>query len=188
MPATPARSSSRVLAGKSPAPTTVRSAESSSGGGYITDSGAAALRAYKYSGVDKSLTYKYVLSPFAQWCVDKFTPVTVAPNAITFGGLLAMVAACLVMFYYAPTLGEAVNPENGEETHAVPRWVFFLNGFAMIFYQTLDNMDGKQARRTGSSSPLGMLFDHGCDAINSPMGSMNWAIAISVSQIGRAHV
>jgi ethanolaminephosphotransferase len=28
----------------------------------------------------------------------------------------------------------------------------------------LDEMDGKQARRTGNSSPLGMLFDHGVDA------------------------
>lgn len=27
----------------------------------------------------------------------------------------------------------------------------------------LDEMDGKQARRTGNSSPLGLLFDHGCD-------------------------
>lgn len=27
--------------------------------------------------------------------------------------------------------------------------------------QTLDAIDGKQARRTGSSSPLGELFDHG---------------------------
>lgn len=24
-------------------------------------------------------------------------------------------------------------------------------------------MDGKQARKTGNSSPLGLLFDHGCD-------------------------
>ena len=28
----------------------------------------------------------------------------------------------------------------------------------------MDNSDGKQARRTGSSSPVGMLFDHFCDA------------------------
>lgn len=28
----------------------------------------------------------------------------------------------------------------------------------------MDNIDGKQARKTGNSSPLGMLFDHGCDA------------------------
>lgn len=33
---------------------------------------------------------------------------------------------------------------------------------AMIFtYQTMDNLDGKQARRTGSSSALGEVFDHG---------------------------
>lgn len=30
----------------------------------------------------------------------------------------------------------------------------------------LDNMDGKQARKTGNSSTLGSLFDHGCDATN----------------------
>ena len=27
-------------------------------------------------------------------------------------------------------------------------------------------MDGKQARKTGNSSPLGLLFDHGCDAFS----------------------
>lgn len=30
-----------------------------------------------------------------------------------------------------------------------------------------DNMDGKQARRTNTSSPLGLLFDHGCDAMTT---------------------
>jgi ethanolaminephosphotransferase len=28
-------------------------------------------------------------------------------------------------------------------------------------------MDGKQARRTKTSSPLGMMFDHGCDALTT---------------------
>lgn len=27
-------------------------------------------------------------------------------------------------------------------------------------YSTMDNVDGKQARRTGSSSPLGELFEY----------------------------
>ena len=31
-------------------------------------------------------------------------------------------------------------------------------------YHICDNTDGKQAVRTKSSSPLGMLFDHGVDA------------------------
>ncbi|KAK3015985.1 hypothetical protein RJ639_006681 [Escallonia herrerae] len=30
---------------------------------------------------------------------------------------------------------------------------------------TFDVVDRKQARRTNSSSPLGELFDHGCDAL-----------------------
>jgi ethanolaminephosphotransferase len=37
-----------------------------------------------------------------------------------------------------------------------------------FIYQTLDNIDGKQARRTGSSTPLGMMMDHGCDALGLP--------------------
>ena len=36
-------------------------------------------------------------------------------------------------------------------------------------------------RRTGSSSPLGMIFDHGCDALNSPIGSVNWCVAMGVT-------
>ena len=44
-------------------------------------------------------------------------------------------------------------------------WVLIINGFCTWAYYTLDCMDGKQARRTGTSSPLGQLFDHGCDCV-----------------------
>jgi phosphatidylglycerophosphate synthase len=50
-------------------------------------------------------------------------------------------------------------------TGSPPPWAFYLAAVLMFFYQTLDAIDGKQARRTGSNSPLGQLFDHGCDAI-----------------------
>lgn len=33
----------------------------------------------------------------------------------------------------------------------------------------LDEMDGKQARKTGNSSPLGLLFDHGCDSFTTAL-------------------
>lgn len=39
-------------------------------------------------------------------------------------------------------------------------------------YQTMDNADGKQARRTGTSSGLGELFDHGIDSLNCTLGSL----------------
>jgi len=62
----------------------------------------------------------------------------------------------------------------------LPSWIFILNGCAMLLYQTLDNMDGKQSRKTQTSSPLGLLFDHGCDAVNSMFGSANWIIAMGL--------
>lgn len=46
----------------------------------------------------------------------------------------------------------------------IDSWFVVWCGFSYLIYTTLDNIDGKQARRTGSGSPLGMLFDHGLDA------------------------
>ena len=37
----------------------------------------------------------------------------------------------------------------------------------VFYYSTMDNLDGKQARRTGAGSPMGMLFDHTCDAMTA---------------------
>ncbi|KAK1261239.1 hypothetical protein QJS04_geneDACA001982 [Acorus gramineus] len=48
---------------------------------------------------------------------------------------------------------------------APPRWVHLAHALLLFLYQTFDAVDGKQARRTNSSSPLGELFDHGCDAL-----------------------
>jgi len=39
------------------------------------------------------------------------------------------------------------------------------------------------ARRTKSATPLGLLFDHGIDAINSIFGSANWICAMGLSPI-----
>lgn len=38
--------------------------------------------------------------------------------------------------------------------------------FSQIF-ECVDGMDGKQARRTGTSTPLGELFDHGLDSYST---------------------
>ena len=48
----------------------------------------------------------------------------------------------------------------------IPSWTFFFAAFCIFVYSTLDAIDGKQARRTKSSSPLGQLFDHGCDSFS----------------------
>ncbi len=47
----------------------------------------------------------------------------------------------------------------------------------------MDNVDGKQARKTGNSSPLGLMVDHGADSINSIMLPL---AACSLMQVGRS--
>jgi ethanolaminephosphotransferase len=42
-----------------------------------------------------------------------------------------------------------------------------------MLYIILDNADGKQARRTNSSSPLGLLFDHGFDVLTTCIVAYN---------------
>jgi ethanolaminephosphotransferase len=56
-----------------------------------------------------------------------------------------------------------------------PRWVYFAHGILLFLYQTFDAVDGKQARRTNSSSPLGELFDHGCDALTVSFETLAFA-------------
>ena len=45
----------------------------------------------------------------------------------------------------------------------------------------MDALDGKQARRTGCSSPMGEIFDHGCDALSL---SLLFISTCTVAQIG----
>jgi hypothetical protein len=77
-------------------------------------------------------------------------------RVIDAAGLICVVISLVVHWSWAPTLKEEA-----------PWWVYALNGFALWAYQILDALDGKQARRTGTSSPLGLVFDHGCDSINT---------------------
>ena len=126
------------------------------------------VKSYVYRGADTSPTYKYFLSPWAEFCVENFIPVWMAPNLITLTGLFATVTATSFVLVYDPLL-----IGNG------PRWLPLLTSICIFAYQTLDNMDGKQARRTGTSSPLGLLFDHGCDSINSTLCAIPMSAALA---------
>ncbi|KAK4784139.1 hypothetical protein SAY86_018507 [Trapa natans] len=117
--------------------------------GYIGAHGVAALHRYKYSGVDNSLLAKYLFQPFWSRCVN-FFPIWMPPNGITLMGFLFLITSAFLGYVYSPCLDSPP-----------PRWVHFAHGFLLFLYQTFDAVDGKQARRTSSSSPLGELFDHG---------------------------
>ncbi|KAL1317790.1 hypothetical protein HN51_069982 [Arachis hypogaea] len=120
---------------------------------YIGAHGVQALHRYKYSGVDHSYLAKYVLQPFWSRFVN-FFPLWMPPNMITLTGFMFLLLSALLGYIYSLQLDTAP-----------PRWVNFAHGLLLFLYQTFDAVDGKQARRTNSSSPLGELFDHGCDAL-----------------------
>ncbi|TDH65385.1 hypothetical protein CCR75_002030 [Bremia lactucae] len=131
---------------------------------YVTEEGVKHILEYGYSGSDASLLYNYVISPVAQWLVDYVLSPQLAPNAITILALSLVILSHIVMIWYSPNMVEEA-----------PRWVYAYAGLSLLFYQVLDVADGKQARKTGNSSPLGLLFDHGCDALNVVISACTFA-------------
>lgn len=135
---------------------------------FISPEGISNLKFYKYQCIDKSLVAKYIGQPFWNGLVN-FIPLYVAPNLITLTGLILMIMGYCVVAYHSPYIHG--NP---------PGWVFVIASVTTFLYQTLDALDGKQARRTATSSPLGELFDHGCDAITTGMLSLSLSAAFEV--------
>lgn len=79
-------------------------------------------------------------------------PRWMAPNCVTLLGFAPMLLSYGFMCASCPDLRQPVPP-----------WLFVFFAVASLFYFVMDQLDGKQARRTGSSSPLGHMFDHGVD-------------------------
>ena len=63
-----------------------------------------------------------------------------------------------------------------------PRWVYASWSIGLFLYQTFDAIDGSQARRTGQSGPLGELFDHGVDALNTSLEVLLFSAAMNFGQ------
>jgi ethanolaminephosphotransferase len=117
------------------------------------------LRSFKYKFLNVSICYHGFIS---NW-VDKvigLVPRWVAPNLLTL---------CSFTFVFSAVLFVALAEWSTEGKSLVMAVALFL-------YQLFDNLDGKQARRTGNATPLGMLFDHGLDSVNNfllPIGFMH---------------
>ncbi|KAK0390910.1 hypothetical protein NLU13_0413 [Sarocladium strictum] len=138
---------------------------------YVRQSQLPALKEYKYSGVDHSLTSKYILKPFYTNVVIKCFPMSMAPNLITLTGFLFVIVNFLTLLWYNPSLDQDC-----------PSWVYYSWAVGLFLYQTFDAVDGSQARRTGQSGPLGELFDHGVDALNTSLEVLIFAASQNMGQ------
>ena len=136
---------------------------------YLSRETLAGFDAYRYSCQDTNPLSKYILHPFWNKAV-LFCPKWIAPNLLTFTGFL-----CCVLHYLLPALYDydfTASTLHPGYPPIIPSWVWLTIGILLFISHTLDGIDGKQARRTGTSSPLGELFDHGCDA---------WAMVLTTS-------
>jgi len=93
------------------------------------------------------------LNPFWAYLTE-LLPMWLAPNMVTTIGGLHCAFSYSLLWYHSRNMAEIV-----------PSWVLLVSAWCSFVYYTFDCMDGKQARRTGMSSPLGQLFDHGFDCI-----------------------
>ncbi|CAL8242536.1 unnamed protein product [Merluccius merluccius] len=125
------------------------------------------LEEHQYSATGRSL-----LEPPCQvywnWLVLQ-VPTWVAPNTLTIVGLLVNILSTMVLVWYCPTAREEA-----------PAWAFVVSALGLFIYQSLDAIDGKQARRTNSSSALGELFDHGCDAVSTVFVAVGTCISCGI--------
>ncbi|XP_078069172.1 ethanolaminephosphotransferase 1 [Mustelus asterias] len=125
---------------------------------YVTEEQLAGFDKYKYSAVDTNPLSVYVMHPF--WnSVVKILPTWLAPNLLTFSGFMLLVLNFFMLAYFDYDFFAS----GAGYTH-VPSWVWIAAGLLNFTAYTLDGVDGKQARRTSSSTPLGELFDHGLDS------------------------
>ncbi|CEH18527.1 sn-1,2-diacylglycerol ethanolamine-and cholinephosphotranferases [Ceraceosorus bombacis] len=77
---------------------------------------------------------------------------------------------------------ESMKEHTFSQVRCIPPWVFLSWSIGLFLYQSLDAIDGKQARRTGMAGPLGEMFDHGCDAINTTLESLLCCAALNVGR------
>lgn len=89
-------------------------------------------------------------------------PPWLAPNLITLIGFSAILLNfTTVAIFNSDLIGPAGS------------WVYFSCAFGLFFYWCADAIDGKQARATGTSSPLGEVVDHGLDTLNCESSAMD---------------
>ena len=76
---------------------------------------------------------------------------------ITFLGLCFVFINVGTLLYLDPTY----------EGKQLGTWVYLSWAIGLFAYQSMDAIDGKQARRLGMGSALGEMFDHGCGELSS---------------------
>uniref|UniRef100_K7E266 Ethanolaminephosphotransferase 1 n=1 Tax=Monodelphis domestica TaxID=13616 RepID=K7E266_MONDO len=141
---------------------------------YVTEQQLAGFDQYQYNAVDTNPLSMYVMQHLWNRIV-KIVPLWIAPNLLTFSGFLLLLINYFVLCFY-----DWDYTASGSEL--IPNWVWWFAAFSTFSAYALDSIDGKHARRTQSSSPLGELFDHGLDSWATSLFTLSW-FSVCVSPV-----
>jgi ethanolaminephosphotransferase len=135
---------------------------------YLTNDSLKRLEKFQYSGSNISYSYNWIISPLLDNYIMKIIPLWLAPNLITIISFIFNLLAFLLLCYETRLNLEV----------RVSNYTMLFKAFSHLAYLILDNADGKQARRTKTSSPLGLLLDHGFDAITTAIVAYNCSLMV----------
>lgn len=133
------------------------------------------------------MQYSIFINFILQWQQSKTTSLktnelhimrNLVAKPVRFSNILTtdcLIEICTNLLIYLFVSIHSYSPDARGEP---PRWACALCAFGLFVYQSLDSIDGKQARRTNSSSPLGELFDHGCDSISTVFVALSACISV----------
>jgi phosphatidylglycerophosphate synthase len=123
---------------------------------------------YRYSADNRSLVDRYILSHW--WPIAiKAIPLRAPANLVSMVGNLGSYFSFLILsgLLFGPVSVAGLDRP----------WIFGLVALGYFFYQTLDALDGIQARRIGASGPLGEFVDHWFDSFNVFLLPLGLALA-----------
>lgn len=115
--------------------------------GFLSSTDLNHLKSYHYASSHSGYLDRILLNPFWNYIVE-FIPLWVAPNLLTLVSFLFAVASYAMLHWHVYKLEEEA-----------PRWCYYVYAMCVFVYQTFDAIDGKQARRTKSGSPLGQVWN-----------------------------
>lgn len=113
---------------------------------FVSDEGIQNISRHEFHG-GQYTWLDLALNPYWTWC-QSFVPRSISPNLISVLGELCAAAGTAAAIF-------------GDATSTTP---LLLNACLYFVYQTADAVDGKHARITKQSTPLGAVVDHCLDA------------------------
>ena len=127
----------------------------------VTAERRSALEQLTFSGAYKGVTdlvTKWLWPLPAQWVTRWCAHMGITPNQVTAVSLVLVVVATVLF-------------ARGEFGWGL------VAGWIMTF---LDTVDGKLARVTVTSTPLGNVFDHGIDLVHPPIWYVAWGVGLAL--------